>query len=422
MKIYKLLFTISLVFFVLSFSCAKTIEQSFPTSEGEQWSPGAFPIVVWDWPKDLDDIQLSYKYGLHSIRECNFSVVGFVKPEAVSSCEKIGLAAIVYGDVREKWSKLSDMEIDAAIRGMVKKTGINKNVIGYYITDEPGASEFPALAKAVASLRKYAPGKIAYINLFPDQANTLQLEAGSYTEYLEKYVNEVNPQVISYDNYAVLLSGDMNNSVRAASYFLNLLEIRRIALKYNLVFWNTICSNHIRPSASKPSLANLRFQAYTSLAAGARGICWYTYYCKDYNDAPIDRLNNKTSTWQYLQQVNKELALLGPIMNQLNSTGVYFTKPSIVEDLPGLPGRLISQVEVPVSVMVGEFKHDNGIDYVMVVNLSLKDSAEIKMKKTNPSTKTEIVFPAKKVLSQANENLHLMLSPGEGALLKLYLQ
>src|SRR5258707_3301441 len=105
--------------------------------------------------------------------------------------------------------------------------------MGYFIMDEPGVSDFPALAKAVAAVKKYAPGKLAYINLFPDYAtlgapDTSQLGATNYTEYLERFVTEVKPQLLSYDNYSVQYSDDLKKANVAASYFRNLLEILRI--------------------------------------------------------------------------------------------------------------------------------------------------------------------------------------------------
>jgi hypothetical protein len=69
---------------------------------------------------------------------------------------------------------------------------------------------FGALAKAVAAVRKYAPGKLATINLYPNYATIWQMNqvksqlgTATYTEYLERFVNEVKPMVISYDNYMV---------------------------------------------------------------------------------------------------------------------------------------------------------------------------------------------------------------------------
>ena len=163
----------------------------------------------------------------------------------------------------------------------VAASGMNRAIMGYFIMDEPGAGDFPALAKAVAAVMKYAPGKLAYINLFPDYAtlgaiDNSQLGTATYTEYLERFVNEVHPQLISYDNYMVQYSSDLKNRSTAASYYHNLLEVRRVAQEHHLPYLNIVSANQIQPQTTIPSPANLAFQAYTTLAAGYRGVTWYT--------------------------------------------------------------------------------------------------------------------------------------------------
>jgi hypothetical protein len=41
-----------------------------------------------------------------------------------------------------------------------------------------------------------------------------------------------------------------------------------------------------------------------------------------------------TLTWHILRVVNHPLRVLGPLMNRLTSTGVFFTSPSPVTILP----------------------------------------------------------------------------------------
>ncbi|MHC4159968.1 MAG: hypothetical protein ACYSSO_12910 [Planctomycetota bacterium] len=389
-----------------------------------KWSAGSFPILPWDWPKNVSDVSLSRKSGLHSITECNFNIAGFVKPEALSTCERLGLAAIVVGPRKREWSRASDKEIDLTVRGMVEKSGGSKAVIGYYITDEPGASEFPALAKAVRAVRKYAPGKIAYINLFPSFATSgakgkSQLETDNYTEYLERFVREVRPQIISYDNYMVQLSQDLKDNAKAAKYYTNLLEVRRVALKYDLPFWNTVSSNQIRPFTPIPSPANLRFQAYTTLAAGGRGIAWYTYYAQNYGYAPIDKSNNRTLTWRYLQEVNRQITILGPRMNKLNSVAVYFTSAPPLKKLPQLPGKLVRRIRTEVPMMVGEFKHGNGTEYIMLVNLSLRKSAKFALETVRPYNKIHVISAEDGTMHQFDNESGYWLVAGQGVLIGL---
>jgi hypothetical protein len=403
-----------------------------------------FPILPWGPLRGWQEPFVERKAALESIAECGFTMAGFVQPRDLPLCEKLGLAAIVAPPAMNReyvkaWRTLTDEQIEQRVRLMIEQAGNSKAVAGYYLIDEPGAPLFPSLGKAVAAVRKYAPGKLAYINLFPGYAtigapDTSQLGTASFTEYLERYVAEVKPQFISYDNYMVQYSDDMRDPGKAASYYRDLLEVRRVAFKHGLPFWNIVSSNQIRPVTPPPSPANLLFQAYTTLAAGGRGVSWYTYYGgnpgkRGYAYAPIDQHEGQTATWGYLRMVNQQLRLIGPIMNRLQSTGVYFSAPAPVEGLPLLPGKILKEVDARASrrakvaerlpVMVGEFTGPGGEEYVMVVNLSLEKSANLVLHTHKPVRQKTLISPQDGHADEISDETGLWLTAGQGALIQL---
>lgn len=333
--------------------------------------------------------------GLKSMAACHFTLADAADPQNYLLCEKLGLSVIVSDSphlTTADWIKLSDKEIDDYVRNMVEKAGTHKCIIGYHICDEPSATAFPALAKAVAAVKKYAPGKWAAINLYPNYATIWQMDqiksqlgTKTYGEYLERFVNEVKPQVISYDNYMVEMSMDLENKKKAESYFTNLLEVRNVALKYHIPFINVVSSNQIRPYSTIPSPANLAFQAYTTLAAGAGGLRWYTYHGRAYGYNPINKDENRTLTWRYLEEVNRQLSIIGPVIKNLTSTGVYFTAPAPEASLPLLPGKWVRKVDSDVPMMIGEFVSSRDTNYVMVVNLSLEKTTKFNIETKIPN-------------------------------------
>ena len=387
-----------------------------------------YPILPWETPWSRPGMFDDPKVGVSSLRDCGFTTAAFATAEQVPLCEKAGLRAIVGPAKKEvDWRKLSDEQIEQSVQQLVGTTAGSDAVIGYFLMDEPGAQYFPALAKAVAAVKKLAPGKIAYINLFPNYAtlgapNLSQLGTATFTEYLERYVAEVKPQFISYDNYQVEFSNDLADAGKTSLYFTNLLEVRRVALEHKLPFWNIVSSNQIRPETTIPSPANLGLQAYTTLAAGARGLTWYTYYAKRYHYAPIDDNNNRTATWAYLKSVNEQVKVLGPIMNRLASTGVYFTSPPPGASLPVLPGKVVESLtpSPAARAMVGEFVDDSGRPYVMLVNLSLERSSRFTLKTGKAYQKILAASPADgsfAPLPDSHEN-SIWLPGGQGALLR----
>ena len=379
------------------FTCGKCLAVGPASAPSDfSWPTERFPILAWDQIAGRKEPAGTLAERLAGVKECGFTIAGWARPEELPACEQAGLKVIVIGSEsmspfsRQGWRGLSDEQIDTYIKGLAMATKANPAVVGYFIIDEPGTPAFPALAKAVAAVRRYAPGKLAYINLLPGYAtigapDKSQLGAASFREYLERYVAEVRPQFLSYDNYMVQYSQDLRDLKRSAIYFNDLLEVRRVALEHGLPFWNIVSSNQIRPVSTPPSPANLLLQAWTTLAAGGRGVSWYTYYSGGYSYGPVAKDGVRNESWGYLRMVNEQLKVIGPAFNTLRSTGVGFTGPPVVEGLPGLPGRVIASVVGRISsadqaattlpLMVGEFIAADGVDYACIVNLSLRDSA-----------------------------------------------
>jgi hypothetical protein len=343
-----------------------------------------FPIMSWELPPRTQEFS-DPRHGLGTLADCGFSVAGFVRPGQLAACREHHLRAIVCPAAGIlKWGQMTDEQIDRAVRELVAEAHGDPAVIGYFITDEPGAPEFAALGKAVAAVHKYAPGKLAYINLFPNYAtlgapNISQLGTASYHEYLERFVAEVKPQFLSYDNYQVQYSGDLKNAGAAESYYRNLVEVRAVAQEHGLPFWNIVGSNQIVAGMPPPSPADLLMQAYTTLAAGGQGLTWYTYYSGGYEYAAVDKAGNRTATWSYLRLVNDQVKALGPIVRTLKSTGVYFTEPAPASGLAKLPGKWVESV-AGGAVMVGEFSGTEDSRWAMVVNLNLRESVSLKIR------------------------------------------
>jgi hypothetical protein len=394
--------SLTLGFYLAAAAIAQAADR-FPFTDYRQ--PDFFPIIPWDPLHGWDGKAVEHEIdGLESIAECHFNFAGFVLSKDLPKCRKLGLAAILLPldnallppGYRKQWRELADVEIESRVKTLVKLAGSNPACKGFFIMDEPSAKDFPALEKAVAAVKKYALGKLAYINLFPDYAtlgapDTSQLGASNYTEYLERFVAEVKPQLLSYDNYTVQFSDDLKKAGVAASYFRNLAEVRRVGQKHHLPCLQIVASNQLRPGHTIPSPANLRLQAYTTLAAGFRGVTWYTYYARGYKFTPIDSDGKRTLTWTSLQEVNRQVSTLAPVLGRLSSTGIYFTDPIPASGLPTLPGRVVDSLTSSAPMMLGEFRSAQGDDYFMLVNLSLERSASFSLVTKNPGDSLEEV-------------------------------
>ena len=125
-------------------------------------------------------------------------------------------------------------------------------------------------------------------------------------------------------------------------------------------------------------MAGLRFQAYTTLAYGARGISYFTYFTPDsgnYRLAPIYPSGDKSPTWEMLRQVNLQIHALGPVYLGLQSINVFHTADVPEGSLCKECSLLLDEISGG-SLLVGEFKNAEGQPYVIVVNKDLQRSTQ----------------------------------------------
>ena len=386
--------------------------------------PTFYPIFPWD-PQRGWDGTTEHAQGLESIAACNFSVGGFVEPSDVPACEAAGMSALLYdpgfcGGAQPDWASLSQDQTDDVVRGWMAHGGVSPSVYGFYIYDEPGANDFPGLARAVDAVRRLAPGKLAYINLFPNYATMggedSQLQTATFEEYVERFVSKVRPQVISWDHYMPQYSDDMRDMAKATLYYANLVQVREIAQRHGLPYWHIVSSSRIFERSTVPTPASLAFKAWTSLAAGCSSVAWFCYYDHGMRWSPVDDEERRNLTWYWLAEVNRQLKLVGPLLKGMRSTGLYLTMEGLTEPMPAPPEPLASAVTSAQPLMLGTFKDGDGVCYAVVVNLSLERTAVANL--DYPVAVQELSLTGAGWLARESDE-PLYLPPGQGAVLRV---
>ena len=371
-------------------------------------SESFFPIMPWnEVPNDREVIE--------KIKDCGFTIAGFVSPEALKTCRKAGIKGMVY-DPRiydNNWATLDSETARQKALPAILAVRKNPALYGYFLCDEPGAGSFPGLAIMTGLVRDAAPQTPAYINLFPNYAGPGQLGVGTYDKYLNEFAATVHPAWLCYDHYALMDDGTLR-----PSYWANLEEVRAAAQKYNLPFWNIILAIahfHYRI----PSADDFRFQVYSSLACGARGIVYYSYFnykIGNYRGAAIDQFGHETPTWGNIQNVNLQIQQLAPTLLKLTSDDVYhFGKVPAGCQGPGT-NSLVAAIDGDFAV--GDFTHTDGTRYVMIVNENLSTSAPCFPRFRHAPKSVELISPYTGK-AEPLEGEQTWLAPGAGVLLRL---
>ena len=338
--------------------------------------PEEFAILAWGHaPGNVE--------ALREIRECGFNLAGFVAPEHLDAVSAAGLKGIVSTPethVTDAAAGLGEAEVRERVGIVTARVAAHSAVFGYYLRDEPGTGLYAGLARWSDAFRQADPKHVSYINLFPNYASPGQMGVSTYEEYVETFVTTVKPAFISYDHYALMDDGSLRDG-----YFQNLEAVRTAALKHSLPFWNIVLSNaHFR--YAEPTEGGLRFQAYTTLAYGGRGISYFTYFAPaigNYRLAPIDQFGHKTPTWDMLRRVNLQLHRLGPTYLVLKSVNV-FHHPDVPPQCSGLDTSRHLTAVTGGRFVVGEFEDAGGRPYVLIVNKDLHVSTAFEVKFRQP--------------------------------------
>ena len=245
---------------------------------------------------------------------------------------------------------------------------------GYVVRDEPNASAFPALAERVRALRTARPGRLPMVNLYGayDQLRPEDLAAHDYDDYVRRFIDIVDPDILSMDYYPYFLpaADDRDGLCRALD------AMRRHSLSSGRPFWNFINCMPYGPHTD-PTEGQLMWQIYTSLAYGSKGIGYFCYFTPVSPEFPkggaiIARDNVRTRHWYQAQRINDQLRHLGPTLMQLTNTGVYRVRPI---DSPhhllrgtGIRDIIHAPVDPPRSYLVGAFRHADGRRAVLLNN------------------------------------------------------
>jgi hypothetical protein len=383
---------------------ASGVLRGAPDKEAEKF----FPVMPWNYVPDDKEV-------VKKIKECGFTVAGFVAPDTLKTLQAAGLKGIVQ-DARilnYDWTKVDAATARSNVTAAIKPLLANPAVYGYYLRDEPPSTFFPGLASVSSVVHELAPDKWAYINLFPNYAENWQLGASSYEEYLEKFIATCHPKQLSYDHYGLMDDGSLREG-----YWRNLEQMRVVAKKYNIPFWNIVLSvAHF--NYREPTAADLRFEVYSSLASGARGLAYFTYFAPqvgNYRGAPIDQFGNPTPAWSWLQNVNLQIQKLAPTLLDLTSDDVYHFGSVPNGCHAATTNSLVSNTGPDFAV--GDFTHRDGSRYVMLVNKNVSKSVVGSVEFRKPPKAVKLISPYHGN-PVAFEGEQVWIAPGAGALLKL---
>eukprot|EP00038_Savillea_parva_P019538 m.27816 g.27816 ORF g.27816 m.27816 type:complete len:438 (-) comp4455_c0_seq1:116-1429(-) len=211
---------------------------------------------------------------------------------------------------------------------------------GFQITDEPAVPAFPKVAALVAQAK--AVGNMAFVNLLPNYASPAQFGAPDYGTYVKDFVEQVKPNMLSMDHYPDFDEDTSRSNKTKAGYIANLLVLREAALSTTppIPFWNFFnAMPYNGESVYDVSEGEMRWQAFTSLAIGSKGVLYFCYWTPPGNDflrgqaimtaAPGSTPDNSNQVpgpkYPIAQRINTKLRVYGDWLLDRTSSAVIQT-------------------------------------------------------------------------------------------------
>lgn len=385
------------------------------------WQAEEFPIAAWGGPPPSHNTLEAYRV----FRDCNFNITGPTGGYDVAGnlkmldlCEQVGLKAIVV-DGRISPDMVQRDDWDELVAQIVADYSAHPALYGYYLRDEPNYVMFEALGQISREFEHRDPAHLPYINLFPTYASVQQLGNPTYEDHLATYLSIVTPRLISFDHYALLKSGGIR-----PDYFENMELVREYSLRTGIPWW-FVHNSGAYSGYREPTAAELRWQLYTSLAYGTKGVSYWYYWGRpqerDERTGVVDAEGRPTRLYSILQQLNAETRVLGRVLLPLRSTGVFH-----VGDIPPGARRLGTDAAIRLPqdqpLLVGLFAGEEDTQYALVVNRDYQNPVEFTASFLPHVVAVERIWAEDGVAQEqplTNGALTLKLDPGDGALLHL---
>lgn len=234
--------------------------------------------------------------------------------------------------------------------------GGGDNKVGWVVRSQNGVNWFP-------DGTGYMNGTAINADFYYAVNQTILGKA--YEDYVNRWVS-LNPDVLVFDHYPF-----QKNGQDSKSYFENLEIIRRQALLGGIDFWPYIQSVGITNNLRPPSEAEMKYQVYTNLAYGAKGMIYFTYVTP-----PISGFNNglilpggtSNSSYTWAKNLNADVLNLGATLQNLTSQAVYHTG-TLPAETKALPADFFFRpTDSTQPFVIGYFKDGTGREYVFVVN------------------------------------------------------
>ncbi len=319
---------------------------------------------------------------IRDLAECGIDFVVCMGDDrsALDLFEKYGVGAIVSGIVPGWWGgdgenagKLEETNPPEKYESAARTFADHPAIWGIDMGDEPSALDFPYYGRIIADADRNFENQFAYLNLYPNYASVSQnssaqtvnqLGTPTYGEHIAQYCRYVPTDYICYDFYMY--------SINVAKAYENLRVVSNACRATGRDMWIVLQVNSSRPEEWM-SEDQLRFQAYSAMAFGAKNIIWACYTAGWWHNQVLDENGEKTEQYGKLRKVNGEIRRIADEYMRFERVSTHFVGFEGHPDMEGVGQETVGALDTGVFFGV---KSDAGAPIVVGQMVSRERNGE----------------------------------------------
>jgi hypothetical protein len=201
----------------------------------------------------------------------------------------------------------------------------------------------------------------------------------------------------------------------------NLETVRKVALEANIPFWNIVLVTQ-HGDFRVLTEPELRFEAMQTMAFGARGLVWFTYWSPQgidtgtkWTHAMIDEHGKRTDHYDMVRAINADVLAIGRELKGAKNVGL----------VQHVKGKSVTTGETPLTldggdVSVGVFAAADGKRLALVANRDYKAKTTSSVAVESNPKRVERFDVERRIWRPASEtgSIELQLAPGAAELLR----
>ena len=297
---------------------------AFATAAAEDFQIGVYCLKPYarteQHIKDLRDCHVDFVYGIE-----------YTDRKTLDLFSKHGLKAIVDGVYRNWWGGIKGLngKLAETIPPHVVEKGaaamkaagadVHPAVSMVYIGDEPSALDFPYYNDFVERLHRLLPRQTPHINLHPCyppvEADFGYVGATNYYEYIDKYMENVPLDYLSYDHY---LYSTLPRHESMGPFLRNFKIVADACRRTGRRFW-FVPQVNTKDVKVEITEQKLRYQANMAMAFGAETLVWACWTEGWWEMNVLDTNGVKTVQYDRLKRINAEVKGIAPRFMEFRS-------------------------------------------------------------------------------------------------------